>query len=142
MNMKRLIALTAMCLCICTGAALAGTKPVAATELEGAWELVSYQLPDSSPEVSGLMLIKDGHFAISYDMLAPGGTASARSHAGTYRFEAEKLVFDVKWWVEIVDGVARIVEPQLNPTDFEFAEPNLRLMFTSGSVQHWRRIQP
>lgn len=142
MNMKRLIALTALCLCIYPGAAPAKVKPVAVTDLEGVWELVSYQLPDSAPEVSGQMLIKDGHFAISFDMLAPGSTASARSHAGTYYFESEKLVFDIKWWVEIVDGVARIVEPQLHTTDFEFSEPDLRLIFTSGSVQHWRRILP
>lgn len=142
MNIKRLIGLTTLCLCIYQGATLAKTKHVTVAELEGVWELVSYELPDSSLEVSGLMLMKDGHFGISFDMLAPGSTPSARSHAGTYYFEAEKLVFDVRWWVEIVDGVARIVEPELHPTDFEFSEPDLRLIFTSGGVQHWRRIEP
>lgn len=124
------------------GTARAESTAVTAADLQGVWQLISYTLPDNELEVSGLMLMQDGHFAMDYSMLAPGGIPSARSHSGTYRVEPGQLVFNVQYYVEMVEGVARIIDPTSQAPVMTLDGTELRLEFSSDSVQLWRRMAP
>lgn len=142
MGMKRVLMVVLLGSCAWLGNAKAESESIMAADLAGAWQLVSYTLPDTELEVSGLLLMHDGHFAMDYGMLAPGGTPSARSHSGTYRVEPGQLVFDVQYWVEIVEGVARILDPTRQTPAMTLDGVELRLEFSSGSAQRWRRVAP
>ncbi len=118
------------------------SMPVAEPQLEGVWELVSYEVAAQPLEVSGLLLMQNGYFAMDYTMQAPDGMLSARSHSGNYHVESGKLLFDVRHWIESVEGVSRIVTSAPHASKMELVGVDLRLEFTSGSVQHWHRLLP
>jgi hypothetical protein len=115
---------------------------VQAAELDGTWLLESYVLPAHDLNAAGLMMIGDGHFAMTYTMQAPGAAPSARSHAGTYSVDGDRIVFHVQWWVELVDGVARIVPPVDEGAGLALVDGDtLLLTFGSGGVQTLHRVK-
>ncbi|MEJ8566178.1 hypothetical protein [Elongatibacter sediminis] len=110
-------------------------------ELEGAWELVSYETADDQPPAAGLQLVQDGHFSIIYQTTFTGqDEPSARSHAGTYRVEGDHITYDVSYWVQHVNGEGSLVPATSVSPTYEYDGSNLKLAFGSGSKQHWRRI--
>ncbi|MDZ4728991.1 MAG: hypothetical protein SH820_03510 [Xanthomonadales bacterium] len=109
--------------------------------LEGAWELVAYQTSSENLDVSGLQLMKDGHFSIAYHMRSAPGELSARSHAGSYSAAADSINYDVNWWVQDVEGQCSILTEVKESPRAEFDGKDLKLFFASGSVQHWRRLE-
>ncbi len=135
-HLLALIAATGVLYTLTTGCTQAEDKQA----LDGVWELESYVLPEHALEISGLLIFKDGHFAMTYNMRAPEGELSARSHSGTYRWDEDRLVFEVHWWVEEVEGVSDIVAPVDDAPLYEYDGEQLRLQFGGGGVQQWRRL--
>jgi hypothetical protein len=136
------IALLALLLLLCITPGAAADAKVSEENLDGVWELVSYQFSDRTPEVSGVQLFQDGHFSIAYNMKFPEGELSARSHAGEFSVENGDIVYNVNWWVQDVEGECSIAEPGQEKPSVDYDGSNLILSFSSGSVQHWRRISP
>ena len=95
---------------------------------------------DGQPEVNGLQLMQDGHFSIVFDLTFPGRELSALTHAGTYQVEGKQITYKLRWWVQHVEGEGSIIAPVSESPEFDYDGTNLKLMFSSGSSQHWRRI--
>jgi len=131
-------------ICVLASAALQvnASQPVTTETLEGAWELVSYDTADGQPEVNGLQLMQDGHFSIAYEQTFPAGELSARSHAGTYRADGNQITYNVRWWVQHVVGEDAIISSTSVSPEFDYDGINLKLRFSNGNSQHWRRVEP
>jgi hypothetical protein len=130
-----------MCVLASSAVQVNASQPVTTETLEGAWELVSYDTADGRPETNGLHLMQDGHFSIAYEMTFSGGELSARSHAGTYAVDGNQITYNVRWWVQHVDGEDAIISATSVSPEFDYDGTNLKLQFSSSSSQHWRRIE-
>jgi len=114
--------------------------PLRADEgLNGVWLLESYRWPDREAAVSGQLQIQYGYFSMTYGMQAPGGEPSMRSHTGRYSIADGRITFHVDWWVELVEGVARIVPPMDEGAGLRRDGDTLYLSFGSGGVQTLQR---
>ena len=106
----------------------------------GAFSLQSYEMQgDEQDDVAGLLIMHDGRFGMIYTM-AIDGARSGRAHAGEYVVRQDRLVFDVKWWVEDVGGEARAVSPERVVATIDMNGEELSLTFESGSIQKWRSV--
>lgn len=132
--------LLVMCVLACSSFQMNASEMETTETLEGAWELVSYETADGHPEANGLMLTQDGHFSIAYDLTYPGGELSARTHAGSYQVDGNQVTYNVQWWVQYVDGEGAILSATSESPEFDYNGTDLKLQFSSGSRQHWRRI--
>jgi hypothetical protein len=113
-----------------------------AEDLAGAWSLQQYEMRGKNQvNVSGLLVMTAGTFGMVYTMGSEEAALSGRAHAGGYAIEQGQLTFDVEWWVENVDGVARTVPPGQEAAEIDFDASVLTLRFGSGSLQRWRRVE-
>lgn len=119
-------------------ATVLGVGPsVDAESLDGSWQLVAYDR-DGDLDVSGLMVMADGHFAFVFDMELEG--KSMRGHGGTYSVEGDRLVYTVPWWVEHVAGKAQVMaEERKAPGRFERDGDALTMNFDTGTVQKHKK---
>ncbi|HKZ73790.1 MAG TPA: hypothetical protein VJ011_06990, partial [Steroidobacteraceae bacterium] len=128
----------AACAVVCTLAssiAISDADPV-----RDAWKLEGYEVDGQAREADGILLFQDGRFGMVYTMRSAGGPLSARAHAGVYRVAGDRLHFDVRWWVEDVDGAARVVPGVTREPRLALDGDRLALHFANGSVQHLRRM--
>jgi hypothetical protein len=111
-------------------------------QLEGAWNLQQYVMAgDEQEDVSGLLVLAEGRFGLIYTMHR-NGDLNGRGHAGGYSSEENRLIFDVQWWPEEVDGAARAAEPIREVAEVGLDGDVLELRFGSGSLQRWHRVAP
>lgn len=109
----------------------------AADPLEGAWRLTAYELEGDSVPVTGLMLFADGRFGAVYTM----GEGSGRGHVGEYRLEEDTASFRVPFWVERVNGEAKVYQETIDASGrIEIQGDSLVIRFASGSVQELTRL--
>lgn len=111
-----------------------------AGDIEGAWQLVAYEVGGVRYEVAGHMVINAGAWGLVYSMQKPGGEKSHRAHAGAYTFNGSRIEFDVQQWVEHVDGVARVVPGVKRSASVEADEQSLSLTLGNGAVQRFSRV--
>ena len=110
---------------------------VGAEGLDGSWQLVAYDRYGDL-DVSGLMVMADGHFAFVFDMELEG--KSMRGHGGTYEVEGDRLVYTVPWWVERVAGKAQVMaEERKAPGRIERDGDSLTMNFDAGTVQKYKK---
>jgi hypothetical protein len=110
-------------------------------QLEGAWNLHRYVMAGEKQEgVSGLLVLAEGRFGLIYTMRR-NGELNGRGHAGGYTSEKDRLIFDVEWWPEEVDGIARAAAPAREVADIDQQGDILEMRFGSGSLQRWRRVK-
>jgi hypothetical protein len=113
-----------------------------ADDLAGVWTLEYYEMAgEEQGDVSGLLIMADGRFAMVYTMTTNGDALSGRAHAGRYGSSASELTFDVEQWVQHMDGQGSVVPPERVTAEIALEGDTLVLRFGSGSVQHWRRIR-
>jgi hypothetical protein len=105
----------------------------------GAWTMVKYEGAASHGTATGLLLLTDGHFSLTYTM-DETGQRWGRAHAGTYSINGDRLTFHVGWSMEYVAGKPSVAT---NPTDrdtkFTVANDTLTIAFSNGSVQTFKR---
>ena len=115
----------------------AGPRALAG-ELDGSWELIAYDRRGDL-DVSGLMVMADGHFAFVFDMVLED--KSIRGHGGTYSIEGDRLVYTVPWWVEHVDGENQVMaEEKKAPGHIERDGDLLTQNFDVGTVQKYKKL--
>lgn len=118
------------------GVLLAGPRAIAG-ELDGSWQLVAYDR-DGDLDVSGLMVMADGHFVFVFDMELEG--KSMRGHGGTYSVEGDRLVYTVPWWVEHVAGKNQVMSEEMKaPGRIERDGDLLTMNFDAGTVQKYKK---
>lgn len=110
-----------------------------ANELDGAWELTSYTLDGEDVDVSGIVVFSNGRFGMIYSM----GTEplNARAHAGVYEVLPQGLIFDVRLWIQHVEGSSGIIPGKKVRTDLEWREDALIVHFEGGSRQELRPVE-
>ncbi len=110
---------------------------VGAEGLDGSWQLVAYDRRGDL-DVSGLLVMADGHFAFVFDMALEG--KSMRGHGGTYDVEGDRLVYTVPWWVEHVAGKNQVMaEERKAPGRIERDGDSLTMNFDAGTVQKYKK---
>lgn len=110
-----------------------------ANELDGAWELTSYTLNGEDVDVSGILVLSNGKFGMIYSM----GTepTNARAHAGVYEALPDGLIFDVRLWIQHVEGSSGIIPEKKVQTDLEWHKDSLTIHFEGGSRQELRPLE-
>lgn len=105
--------------------------------LDGSWSLETYDRRGEL-DVSGLMVVAEGHFAFVYDMELDG--KSARAHGGTYTSNGDRLVFTVPWWAERVGANIEVMsDVREAPGNVERDGDRLTMRFDAGTVQTYRK---
>ena len=105
----------------------------------GAWTMVRYEGQASHGVATGLLLLADGHFSLTYTM-DEAGQRWGRAHAGSYSINGDRLMFHVGWSMEYVAGKPSVaVKTSDRDTTFALANDTLTITFSSGSVQTFRR---
>lgn len=128
---------TTFALSLLVAAGLHAGPRAGAEELDGSWRLVSYDR-HGDLDVSGLMVMADGHFAFAFDMALDG--KSMRGHGGTYSVEGDRLVYTVPWWVEHVAGKNQVMaEERKAPGRIERDGDSLTMNFDAGTVQKYKK---
>jgi hypothetical protein len=126
--------LVASLLCMMAGMTQAG-------EIEGAWELVAYELNGRDVPVSGVAVFIDGEFGMIYS-IGPGQRAdSGRAHWGTYEIRDGRVEFDVRLWVQRTEESTGVVPGKAVGADLEWGGAGLTLHLDGGSVQQLRSIK-
>ena len=111
-----------------------------ATSLRGAWRLEAYELAGGARPSDGVLLFESDHFGMVYTMDGANGSLSGRAHAGPVQVEGNVIRFGVQWWVEDVDGVARVAAGATSNTKMELDGDRLTLHFPNGAIQKLRRL--
>jgi hypothetical protein len=89
-------------------------------------------------DVSGVMVMADGHFAFVFDMALEG--KFMRGHGGTYSVEGDRLVYTVPWWVEHVAGKNQVMPDERKaPGRIERDGDLLTQNFDAGTVQKYKK---
>jgi len=119
---------------------LAGSS-VHAQDPAGAWMMVSYEGGSARGTPSGLLLLADGHFSLTYAM-DDGARRIGRAHAGTYEVTGNKLTYHATWSLEWLSGTPSVApRPVDRDATFVIDGETLTVTFTSGSVQKFRRAR-
>ena len=114
----------------------AGPRAIA-EDLDGSWQLVAYDR-GGDLDVSGLLVMADGHFAFVFDMELEG--KSMRGHGGTYKVEGDRLVYTVPWWVEHVAGKNQVMAEERKALGrIERDGDSLTMNFDAGTVQRYKK---
>jgi hypothetical protein len=111
-----------------------------ATSLHGAWRLEAYELPGGARPSDGVLIFESDRFGMVYTMGGANGSLSGRAHAGPFQVEGDVIRFDVQWFVQDVDGVARVVAGATSDTRMELDGDRLTLHFPNGAIQKLRRL--
>jgi hypothetical protein len=105
----------------------------------GAWTMVNYEGAASHGPATGLLLLADGHFSLTYTM-DEAGQRWGRAHAGTYSINDDRLMFHVRWSMEYVAGKPSVAAKTSDrETKFALANDTLTITFSNGSVQTFKR---
>jgi hypothetical protein len=118
--------------------------PTSATAqmLEGGWQLERYEGGGSTGPAEGLLLLADGHFALTYTMQEDGRPSAGRAHAGRYDIKGNTLTFRVQWNIEHVSGKASVSQrPAERAIRFTLRGEELILHFENGAIQQFRRVR-
>lgn len=110
-----------------------------ARDIEGAWELVAYELNGRAVPVSGLAVFGNGRFGMIYSM--EPGQRFGRAHTGLYEEHAGRVEFDVRLWVQKTDTLTGLVPGKRVGAEVEWDDGALILHFDGGSVQWLRQIE-
>lgn len=110
--------------------------------LAGVWHLEHYEGGGSQGPATGLLLITQHHFTLTYTMQPDDGRPTAgRGHAGRYRKDGTELVFDVEHSLEYVGGRGSATNHRSERRpQYSVADDLLTLRFENGAVQRFRRI--
>lgn len=109
-----------------------------APSVNGAWRLDSYVLDGKDVPVSGTLIFTEDHFGMVYRMGASGD--SGRGHGGTYRVEGDRIQFSIPFWLQLVDGVPRVMaESSEAGSLFQIEGDQLMLRFENEAVQRFTR---
>jgi hypothetical protein len=112
-----------------------------AREIEGAWELVSYELNGREVPVSGVVVFNDGEFGMIYSMGHGQRAESGRAHWGTYEIRGGRVEFDVRLWVQKAEESTGVVPGKAVGADLEWSDEGVTLRLEGGSVQQLRPIE-
>lgn len=107
--------------------------------IEGAWELVGYELEGNDIPVSGLLVFTGQEFGMIYTMGQEAGFG--RAHAGTYELQGKRVQFDVKHWIQKTADSTGFVPGKSVAAAIEWRDGVLILRFDGGSVQKLRPIE-
>ncbi len=113
---------------------------LSAQSLDGAWRLESYSsLGKEAADPAGIMIFTQGRFGMIYAMGSV--ERSARAHAGAYSIQGNEVTFDIPWWVEHVEGKARVVGSEVKAGGrYERRGDSLTIHFESGSAQRFKKL--
>jgi hypothetical protein len=136
MSRQRSLRVRALVLVVITGALGLETR---AEGPAGAWTMVKYEGTASHGAATGLLLLSDEHFSLTYTM-DEAGQRWGRAHAGTYSISGDRLTFHVGWSMEYVSGKPSVAaRPNDRETKFVLATDTLTITFSNGSVQTFKR---
>jgi hypothetical protein len=118
----------------------ASAAEVSIQDLHGAWTMQRYDMTgDRQKDVSGVLVLAEDHFGLVYTMRTQNGVLEGRGHAGSFAVDGDQLLFDVKWWVQDVEGAAAIMPVAREAARIRLSGDTLELHFGSGSMQRWHR---
>jgi hypothetical protein len=104
----------------------------------GAWRLDSYLLDGKDVPVSGTLIFSEDRFGMVYRMGISGD--SGRGHGGAYRVEGDLIHFSIPFWLQLVDGVARVMAESSDARSrFQLEGDALTLRFENEAVQRFTR---
>ncbi|MGH9319710.1 MAG: hypothetical protein ACRD3V_07445 [Vicinamibacteria bacterium] len=111
-------------------------------DLDGAWLLESYEGSARTGPTTGMVLFRDGRFALLYTMKPEGGL-DGRAHAGTFARARDAVNLGVKWEVVSLSGEAVVAEKTYErETGVVIANDRLTLDYGKGASQTFRRAGP
>ncbi|MGH9335239.1 MAG: hypothetical protein ACRD21_15995, partial [Vicinamibacteria bacterium] len=107
-----------------------------------AWLLESYEGSARTGPTTGMVLFRDGRFALLYTMKPEGGL-DGRAHAGTFARARDAVNLGVKWEVVSLSGEAVVAEKTYErETGVVIANDRLTLDYGKGASQTFRRAGP